>query len=333
MQPELNYAPMDVQLLDSLSSDTGICNAARVSFAKEASAYTDDQNIGVLRYLFEHRHWSPFAHARQTFILGLTTDELLYFFMNANLAGFTWFTRAPTTHAGVWLNGSVWAWHQNLKFLPKRYHHSIDMTLGLKYPKSYGTWHPYYNRLQPGDDEAFVPTADFWPYQPQMEYRSFRIKAPLFVARQLVKHQVGLTWNEESRRYIKDAPELFLPAYWRPAAKNVKQGSKDEELKLSEGLDGFLDLVRKDAVGAYERLLEEGVAAEQARIVLPLQTHTNWIWTGNLLAFARVCNERLDPHAQKECREIATQIDAILQITVGDKTWNHARERARELTQ
>jgi thymidylate synthase (FAD) len=102
---------------------------------------------------------------------------------------------------------------------------------------------------------------------------TIHVKAPIFVARQLVKHQVGLVWNEVSRRYV--------------------------------------NAVANSAVGAYEGMLNIGVAPEFARIILPLNAYTQWYWTGSLMAFARICKLRLDPHAQKETQDIAKEIAAI----------------------
>ena len=134
---------------------------------------------------------------------------------------------------------------------------------------------------------------------------SFRIKAPIFVARQLGKSVVGLAWNEVSRRYVSTEPEFYLPKTWRKAAENVKQGSSDTPA-------GYFDPVAEKAtelcLSAYILMLSEGVCAEQARMILPQNTMTEWIWSGSLYAFARVCNLRLDSHTQKETQEVAQQI-------------------------
>ena len=138
---------------------------------------------------------------------------------------------------------------------------------------------------------------------------SFRIKAPIFVARQLVKHQVGLSWNEVSRRYVDSDPEFFMPLYWRKKAENVKQGSSDEVLqKDSEDVS----LLCKASLRLYNEMLQKGCCAEQARMVLPQNMMTEWIWSGSLYAFARVCNLRLDSHTQRETQEVAKMISDIV---------------------
>lgn len=132
---------------------------------------------------------------------------------------------------------------------------------------------------------------------------SFRFKAPIFVARQLVKHQVGLTWNEVSRRYVDSPPELWWPEKWRKAAENVKQGSSDEEYFDKLGwLFPTMQRVKESVLG-YEVLINDGMCPEQARMFLPLNTMTEWIWTGSLYAWARVWKQRTYPTAQKETQD------------------------------
>ena len=137
----------------------------------------------------------------------------------------------------------------------------------------------------------------------------FYIKAPVFVARQLVKHQVGLTWNEISRRYVDTEPEFFEPDVWRSAADDKKQGSSDETINISSHSKRVYLQVLKSAKWTYEDLLKQGVCPEQARMVLPQSMITEWYWSGTLYAFARVCNLRCKPDAQQETREIANMID------------------------
>ena len=138
---------------------------------------------------------------------------------------------------------------------------------------------------------------------------TFRVTAPIFVARQLAKHQVGAVWSEESRRYIDEPPQFFRPDHWRGRAKNVKQGSAGPvDSNTAAKASYVLQEVERQTLSAYNTLLEQGVAPEQARMVLPLSTCTTWIWTGSLQFFARVCQLRLDNHAQYESQLIAQQI-------------------------
>lgn len=138
---------------------------------------------------------------------------------------------------------------------------------------------------------------------------TFRIKCPIFVARQLHKHQVGFTVNEISRRYVDSEPEFYFPDSWRVKAENVKQGSGgnlDEEDE--KRCYGFLEDNTKDTLCHYNTLLDLGVCAEQARMVLPFNTMTEFYMTGSLFGWARMCNLRLDSHAQKEIRDVASLI-------------------------
>ena len=135
-------------------------------------------------------------------------------------------------------------------------------------------------------------------------FASFHVKAPIFVARQLVKHKF-LRWNEISRRYVDDEPEFYVPDVWRGRAENVKQGSTGE-VKVPYLVPHEFN---KSALYEYETLLESGVAPEQARMVLPQSTMTEWYWSGSLDAFADMCNLRCKSDTQAETREVAKQID------------------------
>ena len=135
----------------------------------------------------------------------------------------------------------------------------------------------------------------------------FRIKAPIFVARQLVKHQVGLVWNEVSRRYVDEEPEFYIPFMWRRRPpKSIKQGSSDEEIEFD--ITPTIKYVKE----TYNNLLKEGVAPEMARMVLPQNMMTEWFWSGSLYAFARVCNLRNKEDAQEETRMVTHHISRHL---------------------
>ena len=138
----------------------------------------------------------------------------------------------------------------------------------------------------------------------------FRIKAPVFVARQLVKHQVGLVWNEISRRYVDYEPELYEPKEWRGRPQNSKQGS-DGTVSIDSNEQHRLDMTMQQCKIIYKALIEKGVAPEQARMVLPQSMMTEWIWSGTLYAFARVCNLRCAEDTQEETRFIADEIHNI----------------------
>ncbi len=191
---------MQVTLIDKMGDDLTVVNAARVSYSKVSKTFST-QDERLIKYLADHEHWSPFAHA----------------------------------------------------------------------------------------------------------FLQFRIKAPVFVARQLVKHQVGLVWNEVSRRYVDDEPEFYVPTSWRGRPKNSKQGSDGEVQTDEEYYNRYLNGCQV----YYSLLLNQGVAPEQARMVLPQSTMTEWIWSGSVYAFARVCNLRCKPDTQKETQDVANEIDKL----------------------
>ena len=141
----------------------------------------------------------------------------------------------------------------------------------------------------------------------------FHIVAPVFVARQLVKHQVGLVWNEVSRRYVDSEPDFYQPEEWRGRPTNSKQGSSDEVININpkNSLVDDYNQVIKSAQWTYKHLIEIGVAPEQARMVLPLSHMTEWYWSGTLMAFARVCNLRCKSDTQLETQMVANQIDKL----------------------
>lgn len=145
---------------------------------------------------------------------------------------------------------------------------------------------------------------------------TLRCKAPLFVVRQMGKHQVGMTWSEESRRYIDSEPEFWWPTEWRQRAPDKKQGSLDEASeymhheKYGGGNWSTIDeYVRDEVMGGvfnmYKAMIEKGVAPEQARMILPQNMMINWVWTGSLLAWFHLYDQRTGHGAQREATEFA----------------------------
>lgn len=210
----MNQSDIKVDLVGYYGDDNVVANAARVSFHKEASNYSKEQNDKLIRYLATHKHFSPFNH---TFI-------------------------------------------------------------------------------------------------------SMRIKAPIFVARQLVKHRF-MPWNEVSRRYVDEEPEFYVPKEYRLKAENVKQGSSDKTtssfINPWGGEECEINHVHRQHVEAsltlYHSLLDQKICAEQARMVLPQNMMTEWIWSGTLGAWCDMLRLRLDPHTQAESRIVANKVKAIIE--------------------
>ena len=196
---------MKVEYIDHMGNDDSVVNAARVSFAKQADQYTDEQNARLIKYLARHNHWTPFAH-------------------------------------------------------------------------------------------AFV---------------TLRFKAPIAIHAQCVKHQIGFAMNTVSRRYVSDAPELFIPEFRLAPEGSVKQGSGDAHPD-----NGHLQAVYKSycdrMINAYIDMIDMKVAPEQARFILPQGVMTEWVWSGSLQAWARFYNQRSDSHAQQEIQYLAHEVDNIV---------------------
>lgn len=139
-----------------------------------------------------------------------------------------------------------------------------------------------------------------------------RMKLPMFLARQFVKHQVGGVWSEESRRYMSSEPEFWFPKEWHGRPEDIKQGSEGVHPESDMWGQAAVEHT-KNSLAFYTQAVASGIAPEEARIILPLNTMTTVTWTGSLLFLSRVCNQRLDNHAQKAANELAGQIAAIAQ--------------------
>lgn len=139
---------------------------------------------------------------------------------------------------------------------------------------------------------------------------TFRCQAPMFVARQLGKHQAGMSWSEESRRYVTTEPTFYWPDTWRKKAANVKQGSSDESLPSywQTEMEGLID----DALRVYNSALAAGMAPELARMILPQNMNITWVWTGTLLAWVYMIKERTVPTAQRETQEFVRMVESNL---------------------
>ena len=140
-------------------------------------------------------------------------------------------------------------------------------------------------------------------------FATFHVKAPVFVARQLQKHEY-MPWNEVSRRYVDEEPELYVPDVWRGRSADKKQGSDG----VVKGVDPHVAAIMVDgAKQDYKYLLAKGVAPEQARMVLPQSMMTEWYWSGTVFAFAKMCQLRCAKDTQQESREVAMQVSDYME--------------------
>ena len=150
---------------------------------------------------------------------------------------------------------------------------------------------------------------------------TFHVKAPVFVARQLVKHEY-MPWNEISRRYVDDEPAFYVPDVWRGRSADKKQGSSGE-VRSNANVPYF----NNNALQMYKQLIDEGVAPEQARMVLPQSMMTEWYWSGTLFSFSKMCGLRLKEDTQAETRIVAEQIDVVMQ-KIYPVSWEALKEYA-----
>lgn len=166
---------------------------------------------------------------------------------------------------------------------------------------------------------AYKAKAQHWaPFaHPHLQ---LRMSLPIFLARQFVKHQVGAVWSEESRRYVSDEPGVWFPKEWHTRPDDIKQGSGGliEEMIPYQGakpmaVGDVAEECAEHAVRTYMSMVREGVAPEEARTVLPLNMMTTVVWTGSLLFWSRVANQRVDNHAQLAAQELGRKISAIVE--------------------
>ena len=141
-----------------------------------------------------------------------------------------------------------------------------------------------------------------------------KVTAPIIVARQLVKHEY-MPINEISRRYVDDEPRFYFPSEWRKRSESKKQGSSDEVFtgEKAKILQQKSEECARVCLDTYDFFLSEGVCPEQARMHLPQNMITEWYWSGTLKAFAKMLSLRLDPHTQKESREVAQKVREIIE--------------------
>ena len=149
----------------------------------------------------------------------------------------------------------------------------------------------------------------------------FRLKMPIWMAREWFRHTIGFARNEVSRRYVDSEPEFHLAFHLRTRAPNKKQGSNDDIHPKDVEYRAVMEDVCNHALEVYNDLLKDGVCPEQARMVLPQNMMTEFIETGSLAAYARLCKLRMGPDAQKEIQEVAKMVSDCLSSSF-PSTWN-----------
>ena len=149
-------------------------------------------------------------------------------------------------------------------------------------------------------------------FHPQIQ---FRIKMPIFVAREWYRHQIGFSRNEVSRRYVSDMPECWSPELndFREKDAKIKQGSKDTPIELADVAQNIYATSSRISLEAYDELLKLGVAPEVARTILPQSMYTEFIETGSLAAYSRLYKLRTSPDAQREIQKYAHEIGKLIE--------------------
>ena len=303
---------MQVKLLPSFANDLGPINAAKVSFAKEATEFDagdhDGSHTRLIRYLTPRNHFTCFTHSRETFSLPDPIDFSLL---------------SPTDVAGmVWSKGcrkvrhSLWGWRKLVTLLPQDVAHNISMWLTLHYPNVWPelhdttgeSWQPVPVEYLPTDEET----------DPAFIDATFRISSPIPIARQQFKHMVEFAYNETSRRYVDDEPEFYHPSEWRERPDgSIKQGSGGVSEYDIGARAAYTDLVGRSCE-VYNAMIALRIAPEQARFTLLQGTETEYIVTGSLTGWRRMVGQRTDDHAQLEIQDLANPVNEQLTERYGD---------------
>jgi len=307
-----------VTRIENTFSDLTVVNAARVSFGKQSTTFDPEKDTKLINYLVKHNHWSPLAHPHAHIMIpyevlaieDLVTDKSL-------MAGLTF-----GYHLDYWhVTGSLWA------FIRLAYKICCKKLLDICAEEAPESVRAYIQNHARVDWNYFIPNTHeqrihriYEPLFPEHSIHSFRIKAPIFVERQLFKHQVGLVANSISGRYVELGQEIYEPESWRGVAKDKKQGSSEERVypqdivqlfgnENTEAWFGYNDII---SLSQQWYAANNLLCNEQRRMILPLSTMTEWIWTGTREAFDRVVSLRCQPDSQKETREVVEQLRDLL---------------------
>jgi thymidylate synthase (FAD) len=176
------------------------------------------------------------------------------------------------------------------------------------------SFHKEVDKMSPGDERLVNYLADHNHVTPFFHPQArFRIKMPIFVAREWYRHQIGFARNEVSRRYVDTEPEMYLPTCVRERDVKLKQGSKATEVPLNDQAHSIIKETNELTNQAYKKLLLLNVAPEVARTILPQGMYTEFIETGSLAAYSRLCALRLDPSAQWEIRQYAAAVSSLME--------------------
>lgn len=324
----------EVTLIAEKDSDLKVVNAARVSFSKHSSEL-NEKDHRLISYLARHKHWTTFSHCREIFQFNIV--EYILRMSQTDLAGMVW----AQVDNKIYTKTSIYGWCnivnkfyftnksdtylcRILSLIKEMYPVSFSSLISKDIIDDFASWCKDPALFSVKIDDKILTELN---KNPDFIDFTFKIKAPIFVARQDFKHMVGRTFNEVSRRYVTDNVELFLPTIWRYKPKSVKQGSSESsvdwsKIALEKGVkEDCLENSMLNNLDLYNRLVSDKdknseqldeslvVCGEQARMLLPQSMMTEYWVTGNLSSFMRMIYQRSDvDHAQREIVALATQI-------------------------
>lgn len=298
------------ELLTLSNTDRDFADIARISFARTANDYSDESNAKLIKYLATSNpsHWLPMGHNR----IAIETDSALLG-MSVQVLEIPYNVPFITSYneGRYIISSSIWGWLQAYKKCKLPLPVILIQEITRLYPilaSIFGIDKLVWHQALPSNYYAIVEPTGIH------QHFTFKCSAPVFVARQLGKHQVQFTWSEESRRYIKSDPAFYEIEQLRYAPDgSIKQGSGGDlpwdlnalyKAKIKDNQERCLDL--------YHRLLDDNIAPELARSVLPQDMVINWIWTGSIVGWTRLLGLRLEAHTQKETQGFASQIEEQL---------------------
>lgn len=325
---------MNIERLKNKQNDLTVVNAARVSFGKQQDKIDPERDGRLIRYLAKNGHWTPFGHVRHAFAFNFQSDKALTEWLMRRRAG--WEIRRGKIDRWYIVEGSLFNWLGTPDDLPP------------VSPEDYQSIVAYLKNIAGCSlsVEAFgleVPdegNREYSLYVVPTEHETYRISAPIFVLRQLMRSNVGIVYNETSRRYVDDPPTFFDPGAdgWRARPeKGIKQGSSDRSVRMfsrdqmnswltGEGgnwpwavdIPSTYSEAVENARLLYEEMLKAGVAPELARMVLP-QSMNSEIWmTASPEAVRRIISLRNNRgesnHAQKEIETLARQMETLSNV-------------------
>lgn len=306
--PNITNTICKVQKIDAVG-DALVVAAARVSFNNDSTSFDDEKDSKLIDYLVKHQHWSPCAHPHMSFVLEYPLPvTILKELVLSPIHGLRWGNSFDSPSGAVdYVSGSYWG----LLELHRRYEvEGVLEALWQYAPSLVRSYDTTYDVLpnRPKIEGKFVPCLPL----PRDKVTTVRIEAPLAMARQLFKHQVGFTfserlpWNEVSGRYVDLSKfDYYMPSEFHAQAKNKKQGV-DADIIVKEVLPNEYEAVLNNIDDWYNS--NSHIGNEERRLLLPACKMTAWYWTAREEDWDRVFALRLDPHAQLGTQEVVRMI-------------------------